>query len=62
MIRREHDEAEGMERLSAEYLTLATDGPSRTLGHLARALGAHRADLDAVRSSEAHGPLLRGIP
>ena len=42
MIRRAQHEAEGMERLSAEYLTLATVGPSRALGRLARPLRADR--------------------
>ena len=32
MIQRQLAEAEGMERLSAEYLTLATTGPTRALG------------------------------
>ncbi len=42
MIRREQHEAEGMERLSAEYLTLANPGASRALGCPPRTLWALR--------------------
>ena len=58
MIRREQHEAEGMERLSAEYLTLATDAQAERWDALLVRSGLTRADIDAVRSSEAHGPLL----
>ena len=42
MIRRQQDQAEGMERLSAEYLTLATCRPGRALGYSARRRRIHR--------------------
>ncbi len=58
MIRREQHEAEGMERLSAEYLTLATL-PKQSAGTPCSVRsGLTETDLDAVRASEAHGPLL----
>ena len=41
-IRHEHDEAEGMERLSAEYLTLATMAQEGRWDTLVATLGAHR--------------------
>ena len=58
MIRREQHEAEGMERLSAEYLTLATDAQAERWDALLVRSGLTPTDIDAVRSSEAHGPLL----
>ena len=58
MIRRAHDEAEGMERLSAEYLTLATLAQGERWDALLVRSGLTDAELDAVRASEAHGPLL----
>ncbi len=42
MIRREQHEAEGMERLSAEYLTLATEAQAERLDALLGALGTLR--------------------
>jgi conjugative relaxase-like TrwC/TraI family protein len=58
MIRREQGEAEGMERLSAEYLTLATDAQAERWDALLEHSGLTQTDIDAVRASEAHGPLL----
>jgi len=57
MIRRAHDEAEGLERLSAEYLTLATLAQARALRRLARALRAHDRRAGWLQASEAKGPL-----
>ena len=58
MIRREQSEAEGMERLSAEYLTLATMAQSERWDSLLARSGLSDGDLAAVRASAAHGPLL----
>jgi hypothetical protein len=58
MIRREQSDAESFERLSAEYLTLATDAQAERWGALLMASGLTLTDIDAVRSSDAHGPLL----
>ena len=58
MIRREQSEAEGLERLSAEYLTLATDAQAERWDALLVRSGLTQTDIDAVRASEAHGPLL----
>ena len=58
MIRREQSEAEGMERLSAEYLTLATMAQSERWDSLLARSGLTDGDLAAVRASAAHGPLL----
>ena len=58
MIRREQSEAESMERLSAEYLTLATDAQAERWDALLVRSGLTQTDIDAVRASEAHGPLL----
>ena len=58
MIRREQSEAEGMERLSAEYLTLATMAQSERWDSLLARSGLTEGDLAAVRASAAHGPLL----
>jgi hypothetical protein len=57
-IRRALGEAEGFERLSAEYLTLATAAQAERWDALLDASGLTSSELDAVRSSEAHGPLL----
>ena len=57
MIRREQHEAEGMEHLSAEYLTLATDAQAQRWDALLVRSGLTQTDIDAVRASEAHGPL-----
>ena len=58
MIRRQQHEAEGMERLSAEYLTLATLAQAERWDALLARSGLTEAELEAVRASEAHGPLL----
>jgi hypothetical protein len=57
-IRRELAEAEGMERLSAEYLTLATMAQSERWDSLLVRSGLTDGDLAAARASAAHGPLL----
>jgi hypothetical protein len=58
MIRREQSEAEGMERLSAEYLTLAAMAQSKRWDSLLVRSGLSKSDLTAARASAAHGPLL----
>jgi hypothetical protein len=58
MIRREQYEAEGIERLSAEYLTLATIAQADRWDTLLTRSGLSDDDLAAVRGSAAHGPLL----
>ena len=58
VIRREQNEAEGFERLSAEYLTLATAAQAERWDALLERSGLTRADIDAVRASEAQAPLL----
>jgi ATP-dependent exoDNAse (exonuclease V) alpha subunit len=58
MIRRQHSEADGLERLSAEYLTLATLAQQERWDNLFARSGLSDADLAAVRASTAHGPLL----
>jgi conjugative relaxase-like TrwC/TraI family protein len=61
MIRRQHHEAEGMERLSAEYLTLATEAQSERWDALLVRSGLSGGDLEQVRSSDARGPLFAGL-
>jgi ATP-dependent exoDNAse (exonuclease V) alpha subunit len=58
MIRREQADAEGMERLSAEYLTLATAAQGERWDALLGRSGLSVAELEMLRSSEAHGPLM----
>jgi conjugative relaxase-like TrwC/TraI family protein len=58
MIRREQSEAEGIERLSAEYLTLATIAQGERWDSLLDRSGLTDGDLAATRASAAHGPLL----
>jgi ATP-dependent exoDNAse (exonuclease V) alpha subunit len=58
VIRHNQAEAEGMERLSAEYLTLATLAQAERWDALLTRSGLSVSELDAVRASEAHGPLL----
>jgi conjugative relaxase-like TrwC/TraI family protein len=58
MIRRQQSEAEGLERLSAEYLTLATMAQHERWDNLLARSGLTEADLAGVRSSAAFGPLL----
>jgi hypothetical protein len=61
MIRREHQEAEGMERLSAEYLTLATDAQAERWESLLARSGLSDVDLASVAASQARGPLFAGL-
>ena len=61
MIRRAQHEAEGMERLSAEYLTLATLAQAERWDALLVRSGLSDAELESVRASEAHGPLLASL-
>ena len=61
MIRRYQHEAEGMERLSAEYLTLATLAQAERWDALLIRSGLSSAELESVRASEAHGPLLASL-
>jgi len=61
MIRRAQHEAEGMERLSAEYLTLATLAQAERWDALLVRSGLTGAELESVRASEAHGPLLASL-
>ncbi len=61
MIRRHQHEAEGMERLSAEYLTLATLAQAERWDALLVRSGLTDAELQSVRASEAHGPLLASL-
>ena len=58
MIRRHQADAEGMERLSAEYLTLATLAQAERWEALLARSGLSESELEEVRASEAHGPLL----
>ena len=58
MIRREMAEVEGMERLSAEYLTLAAMAQTERWDSLLARSGLSDSELAAVRGSAAHGPLL----
>ena len=58
IIRRNQAEAEGMERLSAEYLTLATLAQAERWEALLSRSGLSETELEEVRASEAHGPLL----
>jgi hypothetical protein len=57
VICRHQHEAEGMERLSAEYLTLATLAQTERWDALLAGSGLTEAQLEAIRVSEAHGPL-----
>ena len=61
MIRREQHEAEGMERLSAEYLTLATEAQAERWDALLRRSGLSDDDLATVTASAARGPLFAGL-
>jgi hypothetical protein len=58
MIRRELAEAEGIERLSAEYLTLAALAQQPRWDALLTRSGLRDGDLAAVRTGAGHGPLL----
>jgi len=57
MIQRQSAEAEGMERLSAEYLTLATMAQQERWDSLLARSGLSGAELETVRASAAYGPL-----
>jgi hypothetical protein len=57
MIRRAQIEAESMERLSAEYLTLARDAQAERWDALLARSGLTQREIDAVRATEARGPL-----
>ena len=57
MIRRTQNEAESFERLAAEYLTLAAAAQAERWDALLERSGLTQRELEAVRSSEAHGPL-----
>lgn len=58
MIRRHLDQAEGMERLMAEYQTLAAAAQTERWEALLECSGLSESELEEVRASEAHGPLL----
>jgi conjugative relaxase-like TrwC/TraI family protein len=60
-IRREQHEAESMERLSAEYLTLATDAQAERWDALLARSGLSDAALESVAASAARGPLFAGL-
>ena len=57
VIRRQHHEAEGMERLSAEYLTLANDAQAERWNGILASSGISGTDLATISASEAFGPL-----
>ncbi len=57
MIHRAHDEAEGMERLSAEYQTLAAVAQADRWDALLARSGLTPDELAGLQASEARGPL-----
>jgi hypothetical protein len=59
--RRQQHEAESMERLSAEYLTLATEAQAERWDALLARSGLSDDDLAAVAASAARGPLFAGL-
>jgi hypothetical protein len=61
MIRRQQSEAEGMERLAAEYLTLATAAQEDRWNGLLASSGLSEVELESVQSSDALGPLLASL-
>jgi hypothetical protein len=61
MMRRQQDEAEGMERLSAEYLTLAAAAQAERWHTLLAAAGFTEPELQSVRSSDAFGQLTASL-
>ncbi|MGA2306573.1 MAG: AAA family ATPase, partial [Acidimicrobiales bacterium] len=61
MMRRQQDEAEGMERLSAEYLTLASAAQAERWDALLAVAGFTEAELQSVRSSDAFGQLTASL-
>jgi conjugative relaxase-like TrwC/TraI family protein len=58
MIRRQQSEAEGVQRLSAEYVTLANLAQHERWDTLLARSGLTERDLAGVRASAAFGPLL----
>ena len=60
MIRRECHQAEGMERLSAEYLTLASEAQSQRFDALLARSGLSDDDLAAVAASAARDRCSQG--
>ncbi|MDA8310712.1 MAG: relaxase domain-containing protein [Actinomycetota bacterium] len=61
MLRRAHDEAESMERLSAEYQTLATLAQAARSDALLASSGLSTDELAAIQASEARGPLFAAL-
>jgi hypothetical protein len=61
MIRRQQSEAEGLERLSAEYLTLASLAQQERWDDLLTRSGLSERDLAGVRASAGLGPLLAAL-
>jgi conjugative relaxase-like TrwC/TraI family protein len=61
MMRRQQDQAEGMERLSTEYLTLATAAQAERWDTLLAGAGFTEPELESVRSSEALGQLTASL-
>ncbi len=61
IVRREQHEAEGMERLSAEYLTLATEAQAERWDALLARAGLSEVDLANVTASAARGPLFAAL-
>jgi hypothetical protein len=61
MIRLEQHDAESMERLSAEYLTLATEAQAERWDALLVRSGLSDDDLAAVVASSARGPLFTAL-
>ncbi len=61
MIRRAADEAEGVERLSAEYLTLATIAQASRFDAMLARSGLSDAELTAIQESVARGPLFAAL-
>jgi hypothetical protein len=61
MMRRQQDQADGMERLAAEYLTLAAAAQAERWDTLLAGAGFTEAELQSVRSSEAFGQLTASL-
>ena len=61
MVRRQQDAAEGMERLSAEYLTLAAAAQRERWDTLLSGAGFTEAELQSVRSSDALSQLTASL-
>ncbi len=60
-IRREQHEAKGMERLAAEYVTLATEAQAERFDALLARSGLSDEHLATMAVSEARGPLFAGL-